>query len=62
LIPALERQRQVELQVQGQPGLLSEFQDSQDYTEKPYLGWQDSNKIFMVFFSLVFYMCMKAFA
>ena len=30
-------QRQADLQVQGQPGLLSEFQDSQGYTEKPCL-------------------------
>jgi hypothetical protein len=37
LIPALRRQRQVDFWVQGQPGLQSEFQDSQDYTEKPYL-------------------------
>jgi hypothetical protein len=36
LIPALGRQRQVEFRVRGQPGLQSEFQDSQDYTtEKP---------------------------
>jgi hypothetical protein len=34
LIPALGRQRQVDLWVQGQPGLQSEFQDSQGYTEK----------------------------
>jgi hypothetical protein len=37
LIPALGRQRQVDLWVWGQPGLHSEFQDSQDYTEKPCL-------------------------
>jgi hypothetical protein len=35
LIPALGRQRQVNFWVQGQPGLQSEFQDSQGYTEKP---------------------------
>jgi hypothetical protein len=34
LIPALGRQRQADFWVQGQPGLQSEFQDSQDYTEK----------------------------
>jgi hypothetical protein len=34
LIPALGRQRQVVFWVQGQPGLQSEFQDSQGYTEK----------------------------
>jgi hypothetical protein len=37
LIPALERQRQVDFWVRGQPGLQSEFQDSQGYTEKPCL-------------------------
>jgi hypothetical protein len=37
LIPALGRQRQVDFWVQGQPGLQSEFQDSQDCTEKPCL-------------------------
>jgi hypothetical protein len=37
LIPALGRQRQVDQQVQGQPGLQSEFQDSLGYTEKPCL-------------------------
>ena len=38
LIPALGRQRQVDFWVQGQPGLQSEFQDSQGYSEKPCLG------------------------
>jgi hypothetical protein len=38
LIPALRRQRQADFRVQGQPGLQSEFQDSQGYTEKPCLG------------------------
>jgi hypothetical protein len=33
----LKRQRQVDFWVQGQPGLQSEFQDSQGYTEKPCL-------------------------
>jgi hypothetical protein len=37
LIPALGRQRQVNFWVWGQPGLQSEFQDSQGYTEKPCL-------------------------
>jgi hypothetical protein len=32
LIPALGRQRQVDFWVWGQPGLQSEFQDSQGYT------------------------------
>ena len=35
--PTLERQRQAEFWVQGQPGIHSEFQDSQTYTEKPCL-------------------------
>ena len=30
-------QRQADYRVRGQPGLQSEFQDSQDYTEKPCL-------------------------
>jgi hypothetical protein len=37
LIPALERQRQADFWVRGQPGLQREYQDSQDYTEKPCL-------------------------
>jgi hypothetical protein len=37
LIPALGRQRQADFWVQGQPGLQSEFQESQRYTEKPCL-------------------------
>jgi hypothetical protein len=37
LIPALGRQMQVDFWVRGQPGLQSEFQDSQGYTEKPCL-------------------------
>jgi hypothetical protein len=43
LIPALGRQRQVDLWVWGQPGLQSEFQDSQGYTEKPCLGKKKSS-------------------
>ena len=38
LITALGRQRQPDLWVQSQPGLHSELQDSQGYTEKPVLG------------------------
>jgi hypothetical protein len=38
LIPALVSQRQADFWVRGQPDLQSEFQDSQDYTEKPCLG------------------------
>ena len=37
LIPALRRQRQGDLWVQGQLGLHSDLQDSQDYTKKPCL-------------------------
>jgi hypothetical protein len=37
LIPALGRQRQADFWVRGQPGLQTEFQDSQGYTEKPCL-------------------------
>jgi hypothetical protein len=37
LIPALGRQRQADFCVRDQPGLQSEFQDSQGYTEKPCL-------------------------
>jgi hypothetical protein len=39
LILAL-RQRQADFWVWGQPGLQSEFQDSQGYTEKPCLEKQ----------------------
>ena len=38
LITALGRQRQPDLWVRSQPGLHSELQDSQGYTEKPILG------------------------
>jgi hypothetical protein len=44
LIPALGRQRQADFWVQGQPGLQSEFQDSQGYTEKPCLNKTKQNK------------------
>jgi hypothetical protein len=37
LIPELGRQNQVDFWVGGQPGLQSELQDSQGYTEKPCL-------------------------
>jgi hypothetical protein len=40
LVPALGRQRQADFWVRGQPGLQSEFQDSQGYTEKPCLKKQ----------------------
>jgi hypothetical protein len=48
LIPALRRQMQADFWVQGQPGLQSEFQDSQGYTEKPCLEKQ-TNKTRLVF-------------
>jgi hypothetical protein len=34
------RQRQADFWIRGQPGLQSEFQDSQGYTEKPCLEKQ----------------------
>jgi hypothetical protein len=44
LIPSLGRQRQADFWVRGQPGLQSEFQDSQGYTEKPCLEKTKQNK------------------
>jgi hypothetical protein len=44
LITALGRQRQVDFWVRGQPGLQSEFQDSQGYTEKPCLEKRKKKK------------------
>jgi hypothetical protein len=44
LIPALRRQRQVDFWIRGQPGLQSEFRDSQGYTEKPCLEKQTKTK------------------
>jgi hypothetical protein len=44
LIPALGRQRQADFWVRGQPGLQSEFRDSQGYTEKPCLKNKQTNK------------------
>ena len=35
---------QVDFSVGGYPGLQSEVQDSQGYTEKPYLGKTKQNK------------------
>jgi hypothetical protein len=40
VVVALRGQKQEDLRVQDQPGLQSEFQDSQGYTEKPYLEKQ----------------------
>jgi hypothetical protein len=44
LIPALGRQRQADFWVRGQPGLQSEFQDSQGYTEKSCLKNKTTKK------------------
>jgi hypothetical protein len=45
LVLALGRQRQADFWVPGQLGLQSEFQDSQDYTEKPCLEkWKRKKK------------------
>jgi hypothetical protein len=40
LTPAFGRQRQTDFWVRGEPGLQSEFQDSQGYTKKPCLEKQ----------------------
>ena len=45
LIPALGRQRQVDFWVQRQPGLQSDFQDSQGYTEKPCLKTNKQTRV-----------------
>jgi hypothetical protein len=39
--PSTQRQGQADFWVRGQPGLQSEFQDSQSYTEKPCLEKQN---------------------
>ena len=44
LIPALRCQRQADFWVWGEPGLQSEFLDSQGYTEKPCLEKQQQQK------------------
>jgi hypothetical protein len=44
LIPALGRQRQADFWVQGQPGLQSEFQDSQDTQRNPVSIKQNKTK------------------
>ena len=44
LIPALGSQRQADFWVRGQPGLQSEFQDSQGYTEKPCLKKKEKKR------------------
>ena len=47
LIPALEAEAGRFL-IQGQPGLQSEFQDSQGYTEKPIFDKLKKNKYLLV--------------
>jgi hypothetical protein len=48
------RQRQENFWVRGQPGIQSEFQDSQGYTEKPYLEPpQNKNKKIYLFVKCV---------
>jgi hypothetical protein len=42
--PSTWEQRQADFSVRGQPGLQSEFQDSQGYTEKPCLENKNKNK------------------
>ena len=37
----------------GQPGLQSEFQDSQDYTKKPCLEKKQKTKMLILKFSLI---------
>ena len=44
LIPPLRRQRQADFWDHGQPGLQSEFLDSQGYKEKPCLKKTKQNK------------------
>ena len=57
LIPAFGRQRQADFWVRGQPGLQSEFQDSQGYTEKPCLEnkTKQQKKAHMVMLNLFFF-------
>jgi hypothetical protein len=61
LIPALRGQRQVYLWVRGQPGLQSEFQGSQGYTEKPCLETKNNKTINLsnVGFSKIFIQVLK---
>ena len=46
LLPVLRRQRQADLQVPGQPEVENEFQNSQGYTEKPWLKERKKRKHF----------------
>jgi hypothetical protein len=49
LILALGRQRQVDFWVRGQPGLPSECQDSQGYTEKPCLKKENKKRFISIY-------------
>jgi hypothetical protein len=53
LIPTLGRQRQADFWVRGQPGLQSELQDSQGYTEKPCLEKQTNKQTKMLHYTEV---------
>jgi hypothetical protein len=66
LIPALGKQRQVDFQVRGQPGLQSEFQDIQSYTKKPCLEKPKKKKfnilIYGVYMHAHKHLCMCSFS
>lgn len=51
-----QKQRQVDLRIQRQPGLLIEFQDSQGYSEKPCLENNNNSKAYNenILISLIF--------
>jgi hypothetical protein len=57
LIPALGRQRQEDFWVWGQPGLQSEFQDSQGYTEKPCLEKPKTKNYIYIIHMHIYYTC-----
>ena len=44
LVPTLERQKQADIWVQGQPDLQSDFQESQGKKEKPYIEKQTNKQ------------------
>jgi len=52
LIPALGRQRKADFWVWGQPGLQSEFQDSQGCTEKPCL--EKNHMLYMLYITYIY--------
>ena len=49
IIPAPRKQKQVDFWFWVQPGLQSEFQDSQSYTEKPCLEGKKKNEDILSF-------------